>query len=283
VKYAWLHEPPPAFAVRSVCRGLEVSRRGSSEWLGRPPRTHTDAAPQMAAQVPQDVAPGRGPSGTRRLKPLLAPEGLQASRRRSGRVLAHAGLGGTTRRNFTAPTGAGQAPTGAPHHRKRELTVHKPDTADVGDIPALPTGAGWRYLAVGLALCARAVGRWALADHLRAALVNQALSMAIGQRQPAAGLLMPTDRGSQDGAERYQQLLTRHGSEPSMSRKGNCWDHAVAESFFHPLKTARLSLEDFDTREQAQTAGFAYSEVFSNRQRCHAANGSLAPLLYEQA
>jgi transposase len=121
-----------------------------------------------------------------------------------------------------------------------------------------------------------------MADHMRAELVHQALAMAIWQRQPAAGLIMHTDRGSQYGADSSQPLLTQHGMQPSMSRKGNCWDNAVAESFFHTLKTALISLEDFDTREQAQTAVFAYIEVFYNRQRCHAANGYLAPLVYER-
>src|SRR6516165_8219632 len=118
---------------------------------------------------------------------------------------------------------------------------------------------------------------------LSALLVNQALAMAIWQRQPAAGLIMHTDRGSQYGADSYRQLLTQHGMQPSMSRKGNCWDNAVAESFFHTLKTEMIFLEDFDTHEQAKTAVFEYIEVFYNRQRCHLAKGYLAPLAYEQA
>ena len=121
-----------------------------------------------------------------------------------------------------------------------------------------------------------------MANHMRAELVTQALSMALGQRQPAAGLIMHTDRGSQYGADSSRQLLTQHGIEPSMSRKGNCWDNAVAESFFHTLKTALIYLEDDDTHAQAQTAVLEYFEVFYNRQRGHAANGYRAPLVYEQ-
>jgi transposase InsO family protein len=121
-----------------------------------------------------------------------------------------------------------------------------------------------------------------MANHMRAELVNQALSMALYQRQPAAGLIMHTDRGSQYGADSYRQLLSQHGIEPSMSRKGNCWDNAVAESFFHTLKTELTYLEEYDTHEDAQTAVFEYIEVFYNRQRCHSANGYLAPLVSEQ-
>jgi transposase InsO family protein len=117
----------------------------------------------------------------------------------------------------------------------------------VGDITSLPTGEGWLYLAVVLDLCSRTVVGWSMADHRWAELVNQALAMAICQRRPAAGLLMPTDCGSQYGVDSYRQLLTQHGIQPSMSRKGNCWDNAVVESFFHTLKTELVYLEDFDT------------------------------------
>ena len=110
----------------------------------------------------------------------------------------------------------------APNQLKRELTGRAPDRVYVGDIPYLPTGEGWVYLAVVLDLCSRAVVGWSMADHMRAALMNQALAMAIYQRQPAVGLIMHTDRGSQYGADSYRQLLTQHGMQPSMSRKGNC-------------------------------------------------------------
>jgi putative transposase len=262
---------------------LEVSRSGYYEWLTHPSNTQAEADRQLQEKVQHYFAQGRGTYGTRRIKHLLAQEGLQVSRRRIGRLLAQAGLRCETRRRFKAPTTAGQAQTAVPNQLNREFTVTEPDTIYVGDITYLPTGEGWLYLAVVLDLCSRAVVGWSMANHMRAELVHQALSMAICQRQPAAGLLMHTDRGSQYGAESYRQLLTQHGMQPSMSRKGNCWDNAVAESFFHTLKTELIYLEDFDTHEQAQTAVFEYIEVFYYRQRCHSANGYLAPLAYEQA
>jgi putative transposase len=266
-----------------MCRLLAVSRSGYYEWLSRPPRPPTDTGQEVHDKIQHYFAQGRGIYGTRRIKHLLAQEGLQVSRRRIGRVLAQAGLRCKTRRKVKAPTAAGQAQTVAPNHLDREFTVHVPDTVYVGDITYLPTGEGWLYLAVVLDLCSRAVVGWSMANHMRAELVNQALSMAIGQRQPTVGLMMHTDRGSQYGADSYRQLLRQHGIEPSMSRKGNCWDNAVAESFFHTLKTELIYLEDYDTHEAAKTAVFEYIEVFYNRQRCHSANGYLAPLFYEQA
>jgi transposase InsO family protein len=266
-----------------MCQLLEVSRSGYYEWLSRPPRAQVEAEQHVEAKIQYYFAQGRGTYGTRRIKYLLAQEGIQVSRRRIGRVLAQAGLRCKTRRRFKAPMAAGQAQTVAPNQLNREFTVPVPDKVDVGDITYLPTGEGWLYLAVVLDLCSRAVVGWAMADHMRAELVNQALAMAICQRRPAAGLIMHTDRGSQYGADSYRQLLTQHSIAPSMSRKGNCWDNAVVESFFHTLKTELIYTEDFDTHEQTQMAVFEYIEVFYNRQRCHSANGYLAPLAYEHA
>jgi putative transposase len=266
-----------------MCQLLEVSRSGYYEWLSRPPRAQAQVDQEVQDKIQRYFAQGRGTYGTRRIKHLLAQDGLQVSRRRIGRILAQAGLRCKTRRKFKAPKTSGLAQTVAPNQLNREFTVRAPDKVYVGDITYLPTGEGWLYLAVVLDLCSRAVVGWSMANHMRAELVTQALSMAIGQRQPAAGLIMHTDRGSQYGAESYRQLLTQHGMQPSMSRKGNCWDNAVAESFFHTLKTELIYLEDFDTHEQAQTVVFEYIEVFYNRQRCHSANGYLAPLAYEQA
>jgi transposase InsO family protein len=240
-------------------------------------------AQPLQDKVQRYFAQGRGTYGTRRIKHLLAQEGLQVSRRRIGQLLAQADLHCKTRRKFKAPLTAGQAQRVAPDQLQRAFMVSQPNKAYVGDITYLPTGEGWLYLAVVLDLCSRAVVGWSMANHMRAELVNQALSMALYQRQPAAGLIMHTDRGSQYGADSYRQLLTRHGIEPSMSRKGNCWDNAVAESFFHTLKTELVYREDFKTHEYAQTAVFEYIEVFYNRQRCHSANGYRAPLAYEQA
>jgi putative transposase len=130
-----------------MCRLLEVSRSGYYEWLGRSPRAQVDADQQVEAKVKHYFAQGRGTYGTRRIKYLLAQEGLQVSRRRIGRLLSQAGLRCKTRRRFKAPTASGQAQTVAPNRLNREFTVHAPDTVYVGDITYLPTGEGWLYLA----------------------------------------------------------------------------------------------------------------------------------------
>ena len=216
-----------------MCQLLEVSRSGYYEWLSRPPRAQGQVDQEVQDKIQHYFAQGRGTYGTRRIKHLLAQDGLQVSRRRIGRLLAQAGLRCKTRRRFKAPKTSGQAQTVAPNQLNRAFTVQAPDKVYVGDMTYLPTGEGWLYLAVVLELCSRTVVGWSMANHMRAELVHQALSMALFQRRPAAGLIMHTDRGSQYGADSYRQLLTQHAIQPSMSRKGNCWDNAVAESFFH--------------------------------------------------
>ena len=200
-----------------------VSRRGDDEWRHRSPSPQVAAEQPWPANVPHYWAPGRGTYGTRRSKPRLRQAGQRVSRRRLGRWLAQAGLRCNTPRRGNAPTAAGQAQTVAPNHLNREWTVPAPDTVDVGDRTDLPRGAGWRERAVGLALYSRAVGGWSMAAPRRAEVVNQALSMASCQRQPATGLIMHPDRGSPDGADSDRQLLTRHGLQPSMRRTGNGW------------------------------------------------------------
>ena len=190
-----------AFTVSRMCQLLEVSRSGYYEWRSRPPRAQADADQEVLDKVRRYFTQGRGTYGTRRLKHLLAQEGLCVSRRRIGRLLAQAGLRCKTRRKYKAPTTAGQAQTVAPNQLNRAFIVDAPHKAYVGDSTYLPTGEGWLYLAVVLDLCSRAVVGWSMANHMRADLVNQALAMALSQRQPAAGLLMHTDRGSQYGAD----------------------------------------------------------------------------------
>ena len=264
-----------------MCRLLAVSRSGYYEWLSRPPCAQTEAEQALQDMITRYFAQGRGTYGTRRLKHLLAQEGLQVSRRRIGRVLAQAGLRCKTRRKYKAPTTAGQAQTVAPNQRKREFTVQAPDKIYVGDITSLPTGEGWLYLAVVLDLCSRAVVGWSMADHRRAELVHQALSMAMCQRRPAAGLIMHTDRGSQYGAESYRQLLTQHGVQPSMSRKGNCWDNAVTETLFGSLQVERLHGMHFETRRQAKDEVVDWLTFYS-RNRMHSTLGYTSPMAFEE-
>ena len=270
------------FQVRSMCQALDVSRSGYYDWLTRAPSAHAQKDQVLSERIRVHFEANRRVYGTRRLKACLADEGEHVSRRRIGRLMAQQDLQVKTRRKFKVTTDSHHGQAVAPHVLERHFDVNEPDTAYVGDLTSIWTAQGWLYLAVVIDLFSRAVVGWSMSPWLKADLVTNALQMALDRRQPKAGLLMHTDRGSQYVADRYLHLMHRYGIEASMSRTGNCWDNAVAESFFHTLKTECVYLERFETREQAQTVIFDYVEVFYNRQRRHSSNGNLAPMVYER-
>ena len=270
------------FKVRSMCRALEVSPSGYYDWLTRPLSAHGQKDQALSAQIVDHFEANRQVYGTRRLKDCLAEEGEQVSRRRIGRLMDEQNLRVRTRRKFKVTTDSSHGQAVAPNILNRQFNVTEPDTAYVGDITYIWTAEGWLYLAVVIDLFSRAVVGWSMSQWLKAEVVTNALQMAMDQRQPLPGLIMHTDRGSQYVSDRYLQLLHHHGIEPSMSRKGNCWDNAVAESFFHTLKTECVYLETLETREQARDVIFDYIEVFYNRQRRHSSNGNVAPMVYEE-
>jgi putative transposase len=188
-----------------------------------------------------------------------------------------------TKRKFRVTTDSKHKLPVSDNVLNREFTVNKPDQYYVGDITYIQTQAGWIYLAVVIDLFSRQVVGWSMSGNMKAELVNNALLMAIWRRKPSRGLLWHTDRGSQYASDSHRQILQAHGIKQSMSRKGNCWDNAVSESFFHTLKTELIHHVKFKTKEEAQQSVFEYIEVFYNRVRMHSANDYLSPVEFEQA
>ncbi|NJN05832.1 MAG: IS3 family transposase [Rhodobacteraceae bacterium] len=151
----------------------------------------------------------------------------------------------------------------------------------VTDMTFIPTRQGWLYLAIVLDLFSRAVVGWSMSRRMKSELVVDALSMAVMRRNPNAPVLVHSDQGSQYGSEEYQCVLREQGMICSMSRKGHCWDNAVAESFFHTLKTELIHHESYHTRIQAQESVFKYIEIFYNRKRRHSHLNYQAPMVFE--
>jgi transposase InsO family protein len=187
-----------------------------------------------------------------------------------------------TRRKFKATTDSNHNKSIAPNLLEQQFKVSQPNRYYVGDITYIRTEEGWLYLAIVLDLYSRQIVGWSMSERMKAELVNKALLMAIWQRKPAKGLVMHTDRGSQYCAESYLRIMNNHHIVRSMSAKGNCFDNAVAESFFHSLKTELTHQCKFKTRGEAKRAIFEYIEVFYNRIRLHSANNYLAPVEYER-
>ena len=260
---------------------MEVSRSAYYAWLHRPQTTIEKEDIELTATIHSIFKKSRATYGTRRIKKALFDQKRNVSRRRISRLMDQANLACKTKRKFKATTDSKHDKPISPNLLDREFNVGQPDQVYVGDITYIHTQEGWLYLAVVIDLYSRLVVGWSMAEHMRAKLVNDALLMALWKRKPANGLLWHSDRGSQYASDSHRELLKEFGIRQSMSRKGNCWDNAVSESFFHTLKTEPIHHEAYQTRSAAKQAVFEYIEVFYNRERMHSANGYVSPVDYE--
>jgi putative transposase len=266
-----------------MCRVFEVSRSGYYEWLSRPLSQRKQQDSALKAKIHQHHKEGRATYGARRIQKKLAGTDDTVSRRRINRLMTEEGLECKTRRKFKATTYSNHGMPVAPNVLNRNFSAEKMDQKYVGDITYIPTREGWLFLAIFIDLCSRTVVGWSMDSRMQTSLVNDALNMAIRKRDPDKGLLVHSDRGSQYASTGFQKLLKQHNYRCSMSRKGNCWDNAPSESFFHTLKTELTHHEDFKTREEAKQAIFEYIEVFYNRVRLHSSNYYMSPVDYESA
>lgn len=288
MRYAFVQAHAREHAVTTMCRVLRVSKAGYYAWVARqqrpPSRRATEAAALTAAIRAVHRDSGRT-YGSPRVHRELRAQGRRHGEKRVARVMRVEGLRAKTTRRFRVTTESAHAHPVAPNVLARQFTVAAnptPDRVWVGDITYLSTREGWLYLAVVLDLASRRVIGWAMRHTLDGALTRDALGMALRRRRPAPGVLHHTDRGSQYAAHEYQALLAAHAMTGSMSRSGDCWDNAVAESFFATLKRELADGADWRTRDEARTAVFQYIETWYNRRRRHSALGYRSPEQYEQ-
>jgi transposase InsO family protein len=226
---------------------------------------------------------GRNNYGTRRIQDkLLELYGLIVSRKRISNIMKDLNLKVKMKRRYKNTTDSNHNLPIAPNILNRDFYASNPDEKYVGDITYISTGEGWLYLATVIDLYSRKVVGWSMADTMKVSLVNDALNMAISHRNPPKGLLWHTDRGSQYASYSHKDLLKKHGIVQSMSRKGNCWDNAVAESFFKTLKSDLVYKTYFYTKKQAQREIFEYIEFYYNRTRSHSFLGNLSPVRFEE-
>ena len=262
---------------------MKVSRSGYYEWLNSPEKTAREKQDVEIIKIIELIfKEGRSTYGTRRLKKKLALQNKIVSRRRIGRLMEEAGILCKTRRRFKTTTDSKHTRLIVPNLLGRRFNIMQKNRYWVGDITFIPTEEGWLYLAVVIDLYSRQVVGWSVSNHMKAELVNEALRIAIWKRKPAKGLIWHTDRGSQYASDSHRCLLGDHHIIQSMSRKGDCWDNAVSESFFHTLKTELTHHCKFKSREEAKQAIFEYIEVFYNRIRIHSSNNYLSPVDYEE-
>jgi transposase InsO family protein len=219
--------------------------------------------------------------GSPRVHEDLQEQGIRCGRKRVARLMRENGIRAKQARRFKATTDSDHNDPVAPNLLDREFHVDVPDRVWVADLTYIWTREGWLYLAVILDLFSRRVVGWSMSRRITSQLTLEALSVALWSRKPSPGLLHHSDRGSQYTCGDYRDVLDEHGVLCSMSRKGDCWDNAVAESFFKTLKVERVNDRDYWTREEAQTDIIDYIERFYNRKRRHSYLGYVSPVKYE--
>ena len=265
-----------------MCNTMGVSPSAYYDWLKRPESARSLEDKRQGERVKKIHEKSRGIYGARRICQEMIKEGEQISRARTRRLMKQQSLESKSKRKFKATTNSNHSRPVAPNLLDREFLVGQPNSVYVGDITYIPTNEGWLYLAVLIDLYSRAVVGWSMSERINAELANDALMMAIWKRKPPRGLMVHSDRGSQYASDLYQKSIKEHGFICSMSRKGNCWDNAPSESFFHTLKTELTHHRRYQAREEARQDIFEYIEVFYNRQRSHSTIGYQAPFCYEE-
>lgn len=266
-----------------MCRVLDASRSGFYAWCYR--QLHPSMRQCRRTETDQTVRAAfvarKGRSGSPRVVLDLHDAGRTWDRKTVAESMRRQHLRAKAAKKFKATTNSAHNLPVAPNLLKQDFLATTPNQKWVGDITYLWTDEGWLYLATVLDLYSRRVVGWAMSERMTAELACDALTMALRSRGMPRGVITHTDRGSQYCSALYQQLLTRHGLQCSMSGKGNCYDNACAESFFHSLKVEAIHGERFATRELIRQAVFEYIEVDYNRTRRHSANGYISPAAFE--
>ena len=270
------------YPVAVLCRVLQVSQSGYYAWRSRTESLRVQQNRQLTQKIQSLFAASRQTYGSPRIYADLKALGVACGVHRVARLMRKAAIGPTLARRFVVTTNADHALPVAQNCLERGFTAAKANVRWVSDITYLWTAQGWLYLAVVLDLFSRRVIGWSLAPTLHKQVVLNALEMAMQGRHPGAGLLLHSDRGSQYASLAYQQRLLQAGVTCSMSRKGDCWDNAPAESFFATLKRELVSRSRFETREAARGAVFEWIEVWYNRKRRHSTLGYLSPVQFEE-
>lgn len=283
MRFQFIADHQREFSVKRMCHILQVARSGYYAWQRRVPSATAERQAQLTERIRLVHQRNRAVYGSPRVHRDLLAEDVRCSKNTVAKLMRAAGLRSKMHRRFRVHTTDSRHPHPiAPNRLNRAFCQSQPDQAWAADITYIRTAEGWLYLAVVIDLCSRRIVGWATSDSLAAELCMRALAMAVRERRPPGEVLHHSDRGVQYACDDYQGLLARHGLQPSMSRRGNCYDNAVTESFFGTLKTELVHHERYATREAAQQSLFEYIEVFYNRRRRHSALDYVSPAEYEQ-
>lgn len=277
MRYAFVDRQSGSYPVEMLCQAMQVSPSGYASWKRgeRPRKRLTDD--QLIILIRAVHARTRGAYGSPRIYQEIKANGHAVSKTRVEQLMREHGIRARHKRRYRATTNSRHSLPVAPNVLGRQFNPAVPNAAWATDITYIATAEGWLYLAVVLDLFDRSVVGWSIKPRMTTDIVVDALTMAWFRRRPAAGLVHHSDRGSQYASGAYQAKLAEYGMVCSMSRKANCWDNAVAESFFNSLKNERVHGQRYRTRDEARADLFEYIELFYNRSRRHSALGGKVP------
>ena len=282
MKFSFIEEHLGEFPVHMACATLAVSRSGYYAWLERPESMRAKRHAELAVKIQAVHEENRRVYGSPRIFEALKAEGEAVCENTVAAVMREHEIRAKTKRKFVPrTTDSNHGQPVAENVLDRRFEAELPNRKWAVDITYIPTDEGWLYLAAVLDLCSRKIVGWSMADHMRAELAGDALTMAVVRRNPGDGLLHHSDRGVQYACDDYRQLLQSYGMEVSMSGKGDCWDNAAMESFWATLKNELVNHERYASRDQARRSIFEYIEVFYNRQRLHSSIGYQSPEAFE--
>ena len=283
MKYQFVAAYQAEYRLTRLCQTLGVSRSGYYAWRRRPASPRTRANARLVGQMQQLHRQTKERYGAVKLWRALLASGVACGRHRVARLRRQYGLMARRVRRFRVVIEHHQFAPPAPNRLQQVFVASAPNRIWAGDLTAIATRAGWVYLAVILDLYSRRVIGWAMSPRPDQHVALTALQMAMTHRRPRPGLIHHTDQGATYTSVAYQRQLVQTGLVASMSRKGNCYDNAVVESFFSTLKNELVHERDYHTREEAQAEVFEFIEVFYNRQRLHQTLGYVSPVQFEAA
>lgn len=265
-----------------LCKVMQVSRSGYYHWKKRGASAREKERSQLIPRVRSIHQESKATYGSRRMAQELNALGFHCGKHKAGTLMKLAGVAAKQRKKFKATTDSKHTFPVAPNLLNRRFSVTTPNCVWVGDITYIWTSEGWLYLAVVIDLYSRRIVGWSMNKCITRRLVMDAFTMAIWRRKPSSGLIFHSDRGSQYCSHDFQKLLKKHGILTSMSRKGNCWDNAVAESFFGSLKVEQVFGVRYPCRSSARQDIIEYIEMFYNSKRRHSSLGYMNPMEFEK-
>ena len=283
MRFAFIDAQKARYPVTKLCKVLDVSESGYHSWRKRPPSKRTTENERITTHIKASFKKSRDTYGSPRLTDDLRDNGVKAGGHRVAKLMREAGIRAKKPPRWKKTTNSNHDLPRAPNivERRWDELATAPNKLWVSDLTYIWTWAGWVYLVVFLDVFSRKVVGWKVDETMEAHVVTDALKMAMARRLPTSGLILHSDQGSQYASNLYRTLIEENGFQRSMSRKGDCWDNAIAESFFATIKGDLLDRRSWATRAQVEAAIGEWIEVFYNGERRHSALGNVSPIDYE--